>query len=84
MKLVLIEWWDSHSSRGWRPLSDIAKDCEPLACHSVGWLLSRKNGHTTIVPHLSAKDQRNVETCGSGHLTIPNKAIRKTTKLRKR
>jgi len=83
MKLVLIEWVDSYSSRGWKPLNDLIDECEPLLCRSVGWLASEKNGSKLLVPHLSGENSNSIITYGSGNITIPAKAIRKTTVLRK-
>ena len=83
MKLVLVEWVDSYSGRGWRKLSELVEDCEPLLCQSVGWLASEKNGHKVIVPHLSGERNDNVAVYGSGEITIPAKAIVKMTILKK-
>lgn len=74
MKLVLVEWLDSHAGSGWQPLDSIRQDCHAVRCRSVGWLLSRKNGHTTIVPHISGEND-GVVPYGSGEKTIPNRAI---------
>jgi hypothetical protein len=74
MKLVLIEWLDSHSGDGWQRLGDIARATHPVLCRSVGWLVSDENGHRTIVPHISG-DGVKVGQFGRGDLTIPTKAI---------
>lgn len=78
MKLVMIDWVDSHSSGGWKPLPEIEKDCEPLLCRSVGWLLCEKNEHVVLVPHLSGMDDEDsvTLTCGSGYKIIPVVAIK--------
>jgi hypothetical protein len=74
MKLVLVEWLDSHSGTGWQPLHSLRDDTHAVRCRSVGWLLNRRNGHTTIVPHISG-EQDGVVPYGSGEKTIPDKAI---------
>ena len=38
MKLVLVEWLDSHAGRGWQDFERIEEAAEPLHCRSVGWL----------------------------------------------
>ena len=78
MKLVLVEWVDSHSSSnaGWRRLADIADDGgEATRCRSVGWLVSDSGDCKVIVPHLSGDTQKSTVPYGRGELTIPNKAI---------
>lgn len=76
MKLVYIEWVDScgDSSR-WRELDEIKKD-RPATIRSVGWLVKETEKSKTIVPHLSDSDH------GQGEMTIPKKAIRRTTVLK--
>jgi hypothetical protein len=69
--------------RGWRDLEEIENDCEPLYCRSVGWLVAEKNGHKTIVPHLSGEKNEGIIITGTGDLTIPDKAIRRVVILRK-
>lgn len=81
-KLVLIEWLDSHSGRGWQTIDELQRSAEPLYCQSVGWLLSDMENCKVIVPHIAG--ERNGETMmqGFGDLTIPTKAIMKMTVLR--
>jgi hypothetical protein len=83
-KLVLIEWLDIHAGRGWQSMDEIAESCEPLYCRSVGWLVSEKNGHKTIVPHLSGEKNGDILVHGRGDITIPAKAIVNMTVLRHR
>ena len=84
MKLVLVEWVDSYSGRGWKKLDELVDDCEPLLCRSVGWLASERNGHKVIVPHLSGEHNESVAVYGSGEITIPTSAIRRLTVLRQK
>ena len=81
--LLLVEWIDSHSGRGWRPLDEIAEDCKPLYCRSVGWLVSNRNGMTMLAPHISGERNETIHVCGTGDIAIPNKMIQKVTVLRR-
>lgn len=80
-RLVLIDWIDSHSShQGWNPIEELEESTAPLPCRSVGWIVSRANGVTTIVPHISGGDD--LKEFGRGELTIPDLAIVKITDLK--
>lgn len=82
MKLVLIEWVDSHSQRGWQPLEDLERTAEPLHCRSVGWLVSKKKDCAIIASHISGEKNGNTILQGCGDMTIPIKAIVKMTVLK--
>jgi len=82
MKLVLIEWIDSHHGRGWRSLDQIEAECQPLFIRSVGWLVSEKNGQKIIVGNLYSEKNEDVQIQAGRDICIPNKAIIKTTVLR--
>ena len=82
MKLVLIEWIDSHAGRGWQDMDEIEGACEPLYCRSVGWLVSEANDCKTVVPHLSGDKSGEVLSQGRGDLTIPDRSIVKMRVLR--
>ncbi len=82
MKLVLVEWIDVHAGRSWLSADELSKWCSPVHCRSVGWLLTKKNGHVTIVPHLAGEKNRDIVVFGRGDLTIPLKMILKMTVLR--
>lgn len=82
MKLVLIEWIDSHSGRGWNRVDELIDKCEPLLCRSVGWLVAETKDAKIIAPHLSGEDNEGIHIYASGDMTIPTKAIRKMTILR--
>ena len=83
MKLVLIEWLDSHSGRGWQTMERLEQVSEPLYCRSVGWLVSEEGGCKVIVPHVAGEKNGGTLLQGCGDLTIPAKAIVKMTVLRK-
>lgn len=82
MPLVLVEWDDAHGSGSWMSLNEVAAKATPLKCRSVGWLVTKKNGHHVLTTGLSGENSR-VEVCGDGHMSIPNGMIRKVTVLRK-
>lgn len=80
MKLVQIDWFDSHAGEGWQSLGDLREANKPVRCRSVGWLVSEKNGHKTIVAHLSGGD--GIAPYGRGDMTIPNTCITTMKMLR--
>lgn len=82
MKLVLIEWVDSHAGRGWQDLDKIEAASEPLRCRSVGWLVSEAGNCKVIVPHLAGEKNGGIVLQGCGDLTIPRRAITKLRVLR--
>lgn len=82
MKLVLVEWVDSHSSRGWQTMETLERAAEPLFCQSVGWLVSENKDCKVIVPHIGGERNGDQMMQGCGDLTIPAKAITKMTVLR--
>lgn len=81
-KLVLVEWLDSHSGRGWQAVEQFDKVAEPLYCRSVGWILSKNKDCVVIVPHVAGERSRDQLQQGCGDLTIPQRAILRTTVLR--
>lgn len=84
MRLVLIEWLDSHSGHGWQTVERIQRAAEPLYCRSVGWLLAERKDCKIIVPHIGGERRGAAMLIGCGDLVIPAKAIVKMTVLRKR
>ena len=62
MKLVLIEWLDSHGTlNGWQVVEDLENKSEPLKCQSVGWLFYDGDDCKTIVPHLAGNESNHPE-----------------------
>ncbi len=82
MELVLIEWLDSHASRGWQTLDAIESAAVPLYCRSVGWLAKSTKDVKVLVPHVAGEENGDVALQGCGDLTIPTKAIVKITTLK--
>ena len=83
MNLVLIEWLDSHSGRGWQDMEKIESSAIPLYCRSVGWLVSEANDCNVIVPHIAGEKNGDIMLQGCGDLTIPTASIVKTTILKR-
>jgi len=83
MKLVLIEWVDSHAGRGWQDIEAVERAAVPLYCRSVGWLARETKTCKVIVPHISGEKNGNSVLQGCGDLTIPTAAIEKVTVLRR-
>lgn len=81
-KIVLIEWLDSHSGRGWQDLDTIEEKALPLYCRSVGWLIKETEQCKVIVPHISGEENEDIMLQGCGDLVIPTKSIVKMSVLR--
>lgn len=74
LKLVLIEWQDSHYVPGWHRDSPIT---ESMKCRSVGWLVYDGEEVKTIAAHITKED----DPQRSGEMTIPTVSIIKVTNL---
>ena len=81
-KLVLVEWMDSHAGRGWQAVEQFDKAAEPLYCRSVGWLISESKDCKVIVPHIAGERNGDLALEGRGDLSIPKRAILRTTILK--
>lgn len=75
LKLVLVEWEDSHHRPGWT--SDEANP-KPLPCRSVGWLVAQNASAITLSANVSVEETP--QRCGD--MTIPRRCIVRITKLR--
>jgi hypothetical protein len=84
MKLVLVEWIDANSGKGWQPLDQIEDQAGPVHCRSVGWLVADRNGVKTLVPHISGEKNGNLRLCGAGEISILDKSITRMRVLAKR
>ncbi len=73
--IVLIEWVDSHSGRGWQNFDELEKKAEPLYCRSVGWLIKETEHVKVIVPHIAGEENGDIMLQGCGDLVIPTRAI---------
>jgi hypothetical protein len=75
MKLVLIEWIDSHSNgSGWVNINSF--DPKNSVVYAVGWLIHDDEESKVIVPHISI----DTDEC-YGTMTIPTVAVRNITPL---
>jgi hypothetical protein len=75
MKLVLIEWVDSHGPvEGWRVLEGELRP-EVLKCKSVGWLIHDGEDCKIVVPHIAGDESDGIPFQGRGDLTIPCRSI---------
>lgn len=80
-RLVLIEWVDSVGCSGrWDFLAD-KKATTALVCRSVGWLIQDGKKRKTVVPHVTALDDPEIDPQGQGDMTIPTMAILSITDL---
>lgn len=52
-KLLLVEWLDAHSGRGWQTVDRIEEAAEPLYCRSVGWLFAEREDCIVVAPLLT-------------------------------
>lgn len=79
MRLVLVEWVDSHIAvGGWKELDEI-ESVAPLA-RSVGWIVSESAEAVAIVPHL-IDQQGCVVAQGCGEMLIPVRSVVKMIDL---
>lgn len=83
MKLVLVEWLDSHAGRGWQDEAKLREVARPLYCRSVGWLVAENKDCKVLVPHIAGEKNGDILLQGCGDLTIPAASITKVTVLRK-
>jgi hypothetical protein len=83
MKLVLVEWFDSHAGNGWSDKDQLASAAQPMRCKSVGWLFSKDSVSTVIVPHCASVEKYQDLQFGRGDISIPNGSILRITVLRK-
>ena len=63
MRLVLVEWLDSHAGRGWQDLDRLERAAEPLYCRSVGWVI-RENKDCKVSSTPFRREKRKHHTSG--------------------
>src|SRR5687768_1852642 len=73
MRLVLIEWEDSHTEGGWQRLDGDLAD-RAVVCRSVGWLVLDGAVVKIVAPHLG-ESESGVPLQGNGIMTIPTRAV---------
>jgi hypothetical protein len=79
MRLVLVEWEDSHGNGEWQEIGGEIED-RALVCRSVGWLVLDGKRAKVIAPHMN-ESESGVELQGCGIMTIPAAAVISMTKL---
>lgn len=79
MRLVLIEWEDSHTEGGWQRLDGDLAD-RAVVCRSVGWLVLDGAVVKIVAPHLSESESE-VPLQGNGIMTIPSRAVLRMVNL---
>lgn len=79
MRLVLIEWLDSHVQGGWQQLDSPFVD-RALVCRSVGWLVFDGEAVKIVAPHLNEQED-GVPLQGAGVMNIPTCAVLRVTEL---
>lgn len=73
MRLVMIEWEDSHGDGVWHVLAGEVED-RALVCRSVGWLLLEGKRAVVVAPHINeAEPGVPLQACGV--MTIPTRAV---------
>lgn len=73
MRLVLVEWEDSHADGAWHTLNGGVED-RALVCRSVGWLVLDGNRAKVVAPHVNEAEP-GVVLQGCGVMTIPTRAV---------
>lgn len=79
LRLVLIEWEDSHANGEWQEIDSPLQD-RALVCRSVGWLVLDGKRAKVIAPHMN-ESEPGVVLQGCGIMTIPPAAIISMTGL---
>lgn len=79
MKLVCVDWVDSYSGEGWRPIEQIQSESELFPCRTIGWVVSDNKHALTLINTVGGHMNENVVPIGCGDITIPKVAI---TRLR--
>ena len=84
MKLVLVEWVDSHSSRDtWTGLDELKGKTRHLHCRTVGWIIEKNKQVLMLASSFSSSERNGEPAHASGDMAIPIEAIKKITILRK-
>lgn len=73
MRLVLIEWEDSHADGSWQQVGGVIED-RALVCRSVGWLVLDGERAKVIAPHINEQES-GVPLQACGIMTIPASAV---------
>ena len=77
MKLVVVDWVDSFSGRGWQDMDALAGRREALVCRSSGWVVFENSDIITLASTVS--NQEPYTPTATGDITIPKGCIRRIT-----
>jgi len=80
VKLILVEWVDSHGCVGWNALDTL--EAKPLHCRSVGWLVKKENGMTVLASGISGEKNGDLRLFARGDIAIPDRCITRTKVLK--
>jgi len=79
MRLVLIEWQNSHADGSWCQIANGMEE-RALVCLSVGWLVLDVENANFIAPHINEREA-GVPPQACGVMTIPARAVLRITEL---
>jgi len=79
-ELVIVNWVDPSSCRGWQKISDL-EESGPMVCWSVGWILRKNKEILILVSHIAGEIDDKCETIGTGDMAIPRKSVISICKL---
>ena len=81
MKLIYVEWLDSHTVHGWNSLKELVESQKIDPCKTIGWLVKKTDESILVVSSLSSDENPDVKTCAEGNMVIPLSAIVKVRLL---
>ena len=81
MKLVIVDWIDSCSSRGWVE-KEALQTSIPLPCRSVGWVIKEDKECIVLIAHLSDVTDDGNFGQGNGDITIPRAVIKQVVEVK--
>ena len=81
MKLVIVDWVDACSNRGWVD-KDTLQTSTLLPCRSVGWLLKEDKECIVLVAHTSDTTEDGDFRQGNGDITIPKSTVKRIIKIK--
>lgn len=76
LRLVMIEWVDSHSSNRWEPIEAVAETAIPLRCFTVGHLVRESKTNIVVVGTIS-RDENGEIMQATGNISIPKRCVTK-------
>jgi hypothetical protein len=83
MKLVLVDWVDSHSSNEWQPVADVKRKADEenaLFCSSAGFLVADTPDYVLLACSYTPPTSEDAETVANT-MQIPRCAIQSIRRL---